>query len=442
MHKNEIDIITLGCSKNLVDTERLMWQLAQVGFTCVHDSLEPQGEIVVINTCGFIGDAKEESINTILQFAKRKKQRKLKRIYVMGCLAERYLKDLEKELPEVDAFFGKFDFMKLVAELKSFRDADNIKSDVQDVTSYKRIITTPQHYAYIKIAEGCNRYCSYCAIPLITGHYSSRTIEDIVDETQWLVGRGVKEFQIIAQDLTYYGTDLYGESRIAELIGRISDIQGVEWIRLHYAYPAKFPMDLLPVMRERKNVCKYLDIALQHSTDRMLGLMRRHISKDEQTTLIQEIRRQVPGIHIRTTIMVGHPGETKQDFEELKQWISQMRFERLGAFTYSAEEGTYAGIHYEDNIPQEIKNKRLDSLMTLQEQIAADINALKIGLTMLVIIDREEEDFYIGRTEFDSPEVDGEVLINKTHRLTIGYMYHVRITDADTFDLYAELLTE
>ncbi len=442
MHKGEIDIITLGCSKNLVDAERLMRQLEAAGFRCVHDSPEPRGEIAIINTCGFIGDAKEESINTILQFIERKKHRQLKKLYVMGCLSERYLADLEQELPEVDKYFGKFDYMGIVEEIGKFEDAEtgneSGKPEMLGIAPYERMITTPKHYAYLKIAEGCNRYCSYCAIPLITGRYRSREMEEIVRETEWLVSQGVRELQVIAQDLTYYGTDIYGESKIAELIDRISQVEGVKWIRLHYAYPTHFPMDLLRVIRERENVCKYLDIALQHSTDNMLSMMRRHITHEEQTELIQEIRRQVPGIHLRTTMMVGHPGETEEDFEQLKQWVKEMRFERLGAFSYSDEEGTYAFDHYEDNIPQEVKDRRLDELMSIQEEIAGETNKEKEGQEMQVVIDREEEDYYIGRTEFDSPEVDGEVLIKKTKKLQEGEWYRVLITETDTFDLYGE----
>ena len=444
MHKGEIDIITLGCSKNLVDAERLMKQLETRGFKCVHDSANPQGEIAIINTCGFIGDAKEESINTILQFIERKKHKKLKKLYVMGCLSERYLADLEQELPEVDKYFGKFDYMGIVEEVSGSRfqvsgsrfQVPGARFQVSGVAEYERVLTTPKHYAYLKIAEGCNRFCSYCAIPLITGRYKSRPIEEIVEEVRWLVKQGVKELQVIAQDLTYYGTDIYGESRIAELVDKISQVEGIKWIRLHYAYPTHFPTDLLPVMRERDNVCKYLDIALQHSTDHMLSLMRRHITHEEQTALIHEIRRQVPGIHLRTTMLVGHPGETEEDFQALKQWVKEMRFERLGAFSYSDEEGTYANQHYEDNIPQEVKDRRLDELMSIQEEIAAELNRANTGKTMQVVIDREEDEYYIGRTEFDSPEVDQEVLIKKDKELEVGEFYTVRISEADTFDLY------
>ncbi|MBR1809372.1 MAG: 30S ribosomal protein S12 methylthiotransferase RimO [Paludibacteraceae bacterium] len=443
MNKGEIDIITLGCSKNLVDAERLMRQLEVAGYKCVHDPAEPRGEIAVINTCGFIGDAKEESINTILQFIERKKKHQLKKLYVMGCLSERYLADLEQELPEVDKYFGKFDFMGIVEEVKKtlvHAGEQQPQAGNDKAGEYERVLTTPKHYAYLKIAEGCNRFCSYCAIPLITGRYKSRKMEEVVDEVRWLVSKGVRELQVIAQDLTYYGTDLYGESKIAELVSRISEVEGVRWIRLHYAYPTRFPLDLLPVIREKKNVCKYLDIALQHSTDHMLSMMRRHITHEEQTSLIRKIREEVPGIHLRTTMMVGHPGETEEDFEELMQWVSDMRFERLGAFAYSNEEGTYAAENYEDNIPQEVKERRLDKLMSLQEEIAADINRQKEGKTLSVVIDREEADYYIGRTEFDSPEVDCEVLIAKDKKLQTGEWYEALITEADTFDLYARII--
>ncbi len=431
MHTNEIDIITLGCSKNLVDAERLMRQLSASGYRCVHDSDNPKGEIAVINTCGFIGDAKEESINTILQFAQRKKKHQLRQLYVMGCLSERYKHDLETEIPEVDKYYGKFDYMQLVSDLGKVYHSDILS---------ERVLTTPRHYAYLKISEGCNRMCSYCAIPLITGRHVSRPVEDLVQEAEWLVSQGVKELQIIAQDLSYYGIDLYGESRLAELLRRLSDVKGIRWIRLHYAYPAGFPFDILPVMRERDNICKYLDIALQHISDNMLQRMRRHITKAETYALIERIRKEVPGIHLRTTLLLGHPGEEEADVAELMQFVRDIRFERLGAFAYSDEEGTFANRHYADNIPLQTKLDRVDAVMSLQEEIAAGINAQKVGSVMQVIIDREEPDFYIGRTEFDSPEVDGEVLVGKNTPLTIGEIYPVRITDAETFDLYGEPL--
>ena len=425
MHKNEIDIITLGCSKNLVDAERLMRQLELAGFTCVHDSDYPQGEIAVINTCGFIGDAKEESIRTILQFAERKKQRKLRKLYVMGCLSERYRADLQAELPEVDKYYGKFDFMSLLDELKAVKD-------VPTACGWERTLTTPAHYAYVKISEGCNRFCSYCAIPLITGRHTPRPQEEILDEVRWLTTQGVKEVQVIAQDLSAYPA-------LPELIERMSDIRGIEWIRLHYAYPADFPMDLLRVMRERPNVCKYLDLALQHSSDHMLRMMRRHITKDEQEELLQRIRAEVPGVHIRTTLMVGHPDETEEDFAELCDFTKRIRFERMGAFAFCAEEGTYAYTHYQDNVPEDVKQKRLDTLMGIQEEIAAEISAAKIGKTLKVIIDREEDEYYVGRTEYDSPEVDCEVLVDKRQPLRIGEFYPVTITDSENFDLYGHV---
>ena len=438
MHKNEIDIITLGCSKNLVDAERLMRQLEAAGYHCVHDSEQPQGEIAVINTCGFIGDAKEESINTILQFAERKKRKKLKKLFVMGCLSERYMAELEEELPEVDKYYGKFSFMDLIADLGHAVETGCLQ---------ERTITTPEHYAYIKISEGCNRFCSYCAIPLITGRHTSRPMEEILQEVRWLTKQGVKEFQVIAQDLSAYGTDLEVDGRkgvhlLPELVERMSEIEGVEWIRLHYAYPTDFPMDLLRVMREKKNVCKYLDIALQHCTDNMLTKMRRHISAQEQNDLIRTIRQEVPGICLRTTLMVGHPGETEEDFEALVQFAKTMRFERMGAFAFSNEEGTYAAEHYQDDIPEEVKQKRLDKLMRIQEQIAGEISESRIGKTLRTIIDREEDDYYVGRTEWDSPEVDCEVLISKQTPLTIGTFYNIKITGSENFDLYGELNSE
>ncbi len=438
MHKNEIDIITLGCSKNLVDAERLMHQLSELGYTCVHDSDNPQGEIAIINTCGFIGDAKEESINTILQFAERKTKKKLRKLYVMGCLSERYLHELEAEIPEVDKYYGKFNFMELLSELTPKSNQFPLQGAEG---AWKREITTPQHYAYLKISEGCNRMCSYCAIPLITGRHVSRPMEEILDEVRWLVGQGVKEFQVIAQDLSYYGIDLYKESKLAEFISQMADIEGVEWIRLHYAYPTKFPYDILPVMREKKNVCKYLDIALQHISDNMLSLMRRHTTKAETYALLNRIREEVPGICLRTTLLLGHPGETEADVAELKQFVKDMRFDRLGAFAYSDEEGTYANKHYTDDIPQEVKQQRVDEIMSLQETIAAELNAEKVGKRLRVIIDRKEDDYFVGRTEFDSPEVDQEVLIKaEGTSLSIGDFYEVEITAAETFDLYAKLI--
>ncbi|MBP5456604.1 MAG: 30S ribosomal protein S12 methylthiotransferase RimO [Paludibacteraceae bacterium] len=431
MKKNLISFINLGCSKNLVDSEMLSRQLVANGYSVEHDPEVPKGEIAVVNTCGFIGDAKEESINVILQMAQLKQKRKIKKLFVMGCLSERYLKELPEELPEVDRFYGKFNWKNLLSDLgKSYDDS----------LSVERTITTPTHYAYLKISEGCNRCCSYCAIPIITGRYKSRPMEEIVSEVKWLASQGVKEFQVIAQDLTYYGLDLYGENRLAALVEQISDVPGVEWIRLHYAYPAKFPFDLLPVMRERKNVCKYLDIAFQHISDKLLDMMHRHVSKEETYALINRIREEVPGIHLRTTLIVGHPGEEESDFEDLMDFVSKVRFERMGAFPYSEEEGTYSAEHYPDDIPQEVKSERVDRLMALQQDISMEINKLKVGKVLRVMVDREMDDFYVGRTEFDSPEVDPEVLITKDRVMEIGSFYEVLITGAEEFDLYAKPL--
>ena len=430
MRKNRIDFVTMGCSKNLVDSERLMGQLEANGFHCVHDPEYPQGEIAVINTCGFIGDAKEESIEMILRFAEAKKAGKLRKLYVMGCLSQRYQGELEKEIPEVDKYFGKFNYRDLLVELG--------KAELP-VCDGQRCLTTPSHYAYLKISEGCDRHCAYCAIPLMTGHHVSRPMDEILREVERLVARGVKEFQVIAQELTYYGRDIDGQSHITELVNRMADIPGVEWIRLHYAYPNEFPLDLLDVIRERPNVCKYLDIALQHASDNMLSRMRRHVTKQETLDLLREIRSRVPGIHIRTTLMVGFPGETEEDFNELMQFVKDERFERMGAFAYSEEEGTYSARHYKDDISPEEKQRRLDKLMALQQTISAEVEAEKVGQVMRVIIDRKEGDYYVGRTEYCSPEVDPEVLISSDKPLRIGDFYQVRITDSEEFDIYAEL---
>ena len=427
--KPTIDFITLGCSKNLVDSETLMGLFEAHGYHVTHDAEHPQGEIAVVNTCGFIEDAKQESIDTILELAQAKEEGHLKRLYVMGCLSERYLADLEKEIPEVDGWYGKFNYKQLL------KDLENLETlDCQDV---HRKITTPNHYVYMKIAEGCDRHCAYCAIPLITGKHQSRPMQEILDEVRYLVSQGTKEFNVIAQELTYYGVDIDGQQHIAELIEQMADIEGVEWIRLHYAYPAHFPWDLLRVMREKKNVCNYLDIALQHISDHMLDRMKRHVTKEETYELIRRMRREVPGIHIRTTLMVGFPGETEEDFEELIAFTKWARFERMGAFAYSEEEGTYSAEHYQDDVPGELKQRRLDKLMRVQQNISAELEAQKIGQTLRVIIDRIEGDWYIGRTEFCSPEVDPEVLIPAQEDLHIGEFYEVRITDAEEFDLYA-----
>ena len=432
MKKNQIDFITLGCSKNLVDTEVLMKQFEVNGYKCTHDSKNPQGEIAVINTCGFIGDAKEESINTILEFADAKDKGKLKKLFVMGCLSQRYKSELEKEIPQVDKYYGKFDYKRLLADLG--------KAEVPSCRGH-RVQTTPRHYAYVKISEGCDRHCAYCAIPLITGKHVSRPQSEILEEVRYLVSIGVKEFQIIAQELTYYGVDFDGKQHIAELVSDMADIPGVKWIRLHYAYPTHFPYELLDVIREKPNVCKYLDIALQHVSDNMLTAMRRHITKAETYKLIERIRKEVPGIHLRTTLMVGFPNESDDDFNELMEFTKWARFERMGAFAYSEEEGTYSAIHYADNISHEVKHKRLDKLMALQQEISADIAASKVGKVFKVIIDRKEGDYYIGRTEFSSPEVDPEVLIPVTgKKLRTGSFYNVRITDSEEFDLYGVVI--
>ena len=426
--KDTIDIITLGCSKNLVDSEFLMRQFEALGYRVRHDAEVPDGNIVIVNTCGFIADAKEESIYTILQFAKQRKENKIDKLFVMGCLSQRYLKELQEEIPEVDKFYGKFDYVGILKEL-----GENYQSHLR----LERTLTTPAHYAYVKIAEGCNRTCSYCAIPLMTGKYQSRPMEDIEKEVKILVSKGVKELQLIAQDLSDYGEDLYKTSKLAELIERLSDIQGVEWIRLHYAYPVRFPFDVLKVMRERDNVCKYLDISFQHISDKMLKLMRRNITKKQTYELIDRIREEVPGIHLRTTLMVGHPGETEEDIQELKEFIRKEKFERLGAFTYSHEEGTFAYQNYEDEISEKEKLQRLDKIMELQQQISFELNQSKIGKVFKVIIDRVEGEYYIGRTEFDSPEVDPEVLIPISNKnIKIGEFSNIKIVDALDFDLY------
>ena len=478
MKRGVIDVITLGCSKNLVDAERVMRQLEAAGWKCVHDPAEPKGEVCVINTCGFIGDAKEESINMILQMAERKKKGKLRLLIVMGCLSERYRAELEAELPEVDAYYGKFDFLHMIDYLATsapsssktscpglrFRVPQPLHTVLSEDTrlpepegktcaGFERKLTTPKHYAYLKISEGCNRMCSYCAIPLITGRHTSRPMDEILQEVKWLVSQGVKELNVIAQDLSSYGLDLCkGERKhlLPELIDRMAQIEGVEWIRLHYAYPTDFPEELLDVMARHANVCKYLDIALQHCTDHMLGLMRRHITRAEQDALIKKIRERVPGICIRTTLLVGHPGETEEDFEALKSWVREMRFERMGCFAYSDEEGTYANQHYKDDVPQDVKEHRASELMAIQQEISAELMGQLVGKKERVIIDREDGDYWIGRTQYDSPEVDCEVLIEKlrvesselreVEELKIGEFYDVEIIKAEEFDLYGKII--
>jgi ribosomal protein S12 methylthiotransferase len=434
MKKNHIDIITLGCSKNLVDSEQLAKQFDVLGYKVRHDAENPDGEIVIVNTCGFIGDAKEESINMILQIAELKKQKKIKTLFVMGCLSERYLDELKTEIPEVDKYYGKFNYTDILLEL-----GHEYRADLR----LERTLTTPAHYAYLKISEGCNRTCSYCAIPIITGKHRSRSMEDIENEVKNLTAKGVKEFQLIAQDLSYYGLDRYKELKLGELTQKLSDIQGVEWLRLHYAYPANFPFDVLKIMRERENVCNYLDIALQHISDNMLKKMRRGISKAQTYELLERIREEVPGIHLRTTMMLGHAGEIEQDVEEMKEFIQKIRFERLGAFAFSNEEGTFSYNNYEDNIPQEVKEQRVAEIMEIQQEISFDLNQQKIGKDFKVIIDRLDGDYYIGRTEFDSPEVDSEVLIpSSTENVKIGEFYQTRIFDATDFDLYGNIASK
>ena len=428
MSKKTIDFITLGCSKNLVDSEKLMGLFEANGYHVTHDSNDPHGEMVVINTCGFIEDAKQESIDTILEFAQAKTEGRIERLYVMGCLSERYFADLEQEIPEVDGWYGKFNYKELLNTIVTINTIN---------APAPRHLTTPRHYAYIKISEGCDRHCAYCAIPIITGKHQSRPIEEILEEVRSLVAQGTKEFQIIAQELTYYGIDIDGKQHIAELIERMADIEGVEWIRLHYAYPAHFPWDLLRVMREKKNVCKYLDIALQHISDHMLTRMVRHVTKEETYELVRKIREEVPGIHLRTTLMVGFPGETDEDFQELLDFTRWARFERMGAFAYSEEDGTYSAKHYKDDVPADVKQARLDRLMRIQQHISAEIEGAKVGQVIRIIIDRTEGDWFIGRSEFCSPEVDPEVLIPMKENLTIGEFYDVKVTSAEEFDLYA-----
>ena len=433
MRKNQVDVITLGCSKNLVDSEQLIRQFLANGYVVHHNSSAVNGEIVVLNTCGFIGDAQEESINMILRMVEAKKTGRIGQVYVMGCLTERFMDELKAEIPEVDGYYGKFNWKNLLSDLG--------KAYHNDPLGGNRSITTPQHYAYMKISEGCNRSCSYCAIPIITGKHQSRPVEDLVSEAQSLVASGVKEIQLIAQDLTFYGLDLYKKNSLAELLQRLSDINGLEWLRLHYAYPADFPREILSVMRERENICNYLDIALQHISDPMLRAMRRRVTKSETYDLLRYMRQEVPGIHLRTTLMTGHPGETEQDFEELLQFVRDIRFDRMGAFVYSHEEGTYAHSTYSDDIPLTVKQERMDRLMATQEQIASELNVAKIGRTFKTLIDRSEEEYFVGRTEYDSPEVDQEVLISKLDapQLEVGNFYPVEITSADTFDLYGRL---
>ena len=426
MRRNKIDIISLGCSKNLVDSEHLLRQLQAAGYSVAHNAERVDGETVVVNTCGFIADAQQESIDTILRLGEAKRQGKIRNLFVMGCLAERFRADLVDALPEVDRFYGKFDWKGMLNDLGH---------SYHNELANERILTTPPHYCYMKISEGCNRFCAFCAIPLITGRHTSVPMQQLIDETRRLAEGGVKEFNIIAQDLSSYGMDLEGRMMLPELIDRMADIEGVEWIRLHYAYPTQFPYDILPVMASRDNVCSYLDIALQHISDKVLTNMRRHISRQETLDLLARLRREVPGIHIRTTLMVGFPGEGEQEFEELMDFVREARFERMGAFAYSEESGTWAAQNLDDSIPQEVKQDRLQQLMALQEEISMDIQQQKVGQTLRVIVDREDEDYYVGRTQWDSPEVDPEVLISKEKPLAIGEFAQVRITEALPFEL-------
>ncbi|MDD6025134.1 MAG: 30S ribosomal protein S12 methylthiotransferase RimO [bacterium] len=432
MRRNKIDIISLGCSKNLVDSEHLMRQFAANGYTMEHNPSRVNGEIVVVNTCGFIQDAQQESVDMILQLVDAKREGKIKKLFVMGCLAERFLAELqnEPEFADVDKFYGKFNWKEMLADMG--------KTYHEELAS-ERVLTTARHYAYLKISEGCNRFCAFCAIPLITGRHKSVPIDDLLDEVRTLVAEGVKEFNVIAQDLSSYGLDLYGEMKLPELVDRMAQIPGVEWIRLHYAYPTQFPYELLQVMAKHPNVCKYLDIALQHISDKVLANMRRHIGREETLALLERLRREVPGIHIRTTLMTGFPGEGEAEFEELKQFVRDAKFDRMGAFAYSEEEGTYAQEHYDDVIPQEVKDARVSELMDIQEQISLELNEQKVGTVQRVIIDSEEDDYYVGRTQYDSPEVDPEVLIKKDKKLNTGEFYDVTIVEAMPFDLIGEV---
>lgn len=431
MRRDSVDIITLGCSKNLVDSEKLMAQFRANGLKVRHDPEQVNAETVVINTCGFIADAQEESINMILECAELKKAGKISKLYVMGCLSQKFHKELTAEIPEVDGWYGKFDWDGILRETGRKWHGEICN---------ERCITTPSHYAYLKIAEGCSRGCAYCAIPLMTGKYRSRSQEDILDEARKLVANGVKEIQLIAQDLTYYGTDIAHKPMLAELVQRISDIPGVEWLRLHYGYPNNFPFDLLPVMRERDNVCKYMDIALQHISDPVLKRMHRNITAAETREFLSRIREEVPGIHLRTTLMVGFPGETDDDYSQLLDFVREQRFERMGAFAYCEVDGTYSALHYKDDITDEIKQLRLSRLMSIQQDISASISQSKVGGIYKTVIDRLEGDYYVGRTEFDSPEVDPEVLIHADDELRVGNFYHVKVTEADAFDLYGKVM--
>ena len=429
--KNHIDIISMGCSKNLIDSERLIRRLEAKGYTVVHNPETPRGEYVMVNTCGFIGDAKEESVNMLLELAGLRERGDIGRIAAMGCLTERYRGELSDEMPEIDMMYGKFDWDAFARDLPDLKAASR-------PAEWERTLTTPPHSAYIKISEGCNRFCAFCAIPLITGRHTSRPQEEILDEVRQLVKEGVKEFNVIAQDLSSYGMDLYGEHTLPQLIDAMADIPGVEWIRLHYAYPSDFPLGLLDVMARRENVCKYLDIALQHIADPVLDNMRRHIDSASTLRLLDEMRRRVPGIKIRTTLMVGFPGEGEKEFDQLMDFVRTQRFDRMGAFAYCEEDDTYAARHLDDNIPEDVKQQRLDRLMALQEEIALENNEKMIGQTVKVLIDRIEDGNAIGRTQWDSPEVDPEVIVKNGTSLKPGDFVNVTVTEAYPFELAGE----
>ena len=432
--KQKINVITLGCSKNLVDSEHLMAQLDEAGYEIVTDSNSTdEAKIVVINTCGFIGDAKEEAIQTILECAEAKAEGRIERLFVMGCLSERYADELREEIPEVDDYFGARSLKEVVEAL----DAEYLPELETD-----RLLTTPDHYAYLKIGEGCNWHCAYCAIPLIRGSHRSVPMEKVLEEAEGLVAVGVKEIIVIAQDTTYYGKDLYGERKLAELLRRLCAIEGVEWVRLHYAYPTDFPQDVIEVLRDEPKMCKYLDIPLQHIADNQLKAMRRRITKAETEELVARLRREIPDIALRTTMLVGFPGETDEDFEELCDFVQRVRFDRLGAFAYSEEEGTPSALHLTDDVPDEVKEARVERLMGIQKRISLALNSERVGKDMRVIVDRVEGDFYIARSQYDSPEVDEEILIPTTTPLEIGSMVDIRVTDYDEYDLYGELKME
>lgn len=422
----------MGCSKNLIDSERLIRRLEAKGYTVAHNPEEPTGEYVMVNTCGFIGDAKEESINLLLELAQLKDEGQIGKIAAMGCLTERYLKDLKAEMPELDLIYGKFDWDRFVSELPDLKAATR-------PAEWERTLTSPPHSAYVKISEGCNRFCAFCAIPLITGRHKSRPEEEILAEVRDLASKGVREFNIIAQDLSSYGLDLYREHRLAGLIDSMADIKGVEWIRLHYAYPADFPTDVLDVMARRDNVCKYLDIALQHISDSQLSRMRRHIDKEGTLRLLEEIRNRVPGIKLRTTLMVGFPGETDEDFDELMEFVRTQRFDRMGAFAYSEEDDTYSALHYDDDVPAEVKQKRLDQLMALQEEISESLNTAQVGQKVRLLVDEYEGDIAICRSQWDSPEVDLTYRVSNTSAAP-GEFIEAVVTEAMPFDFMAEEL--